>query len=65
MKTLDVSVFGVQELNAEEMKTVDGGGFWAIFGTICSIVGVVTGDPFLAFFGVFLGGLEATNGYGL
>jgi lactobin A/cerein 7B family class IIb bacteriocin len=50
MKTLDVNAFGVQELNAEEMKTVDGGINWgAIAAWVGGIILIGTVGPFAGF----------------
>ena len=33
MKNLDLNSYGVQEMNVEEMKTIEGG-IWAIFAMV-------------------------------
>jgi hypothetical protein len=38
MKTLDLNVYGVHEMNDVEMKNVDGGG---LFGALLLVVGLV------------------------
>jgi len=34
MKNLDLNNYGVQEMNAEEMKAVDGGILWILFAIL-------------------------------
>ncbi len=34
MKNLDLNSYGVQEMNAEEIRTTEGGLFWFILGAI-------------------------------
>jgi len=42
MKTLELANYGVQEMNVEEMKEIDGGGFWETMWIIaCTVVTVL------------------------
>ncbi|MEI8273371.1 MAG: hypothetical protein WCG08_12180 [Paludibacter sp.] len=46
MKNLNVNNYGVQEMNAEEMRATEGGGIlgMAIFGLIGAAIGSIWGE---------------------
>ena len=46
MKNLNLNNYGVQEMNAEEMRTTEGGGIlgMAIFGLIGAAIGSIWGE---------------------
>ena len=41
MKTLDLNSYGVQEMNAVEMKETDGGCWGLIFAAVWIIIGIL------------------------
>lgn len=59
MKKLDLNNYGVQEMNAGEMREVEGGSWhWvgsAIFGTFGAILGALIGGPVGAVAGAAIG----------
>ena len=64
MKNLDLNKYGVQEMNENEMKTVEGGGFWGFLGTIGAIIiGFLIAGPAGAAAGAMISGVTGLPNY--